>query len=162
MPGLPSVPWIAVTLADLQDAQAGPLVTAFQTTALASGQSDPTGRVIANISDEILGSIGFSGRYTMDASQGTVTPNVIPPNLKDLCVKKVCRVLKGRLNMVLLPDQTQDERTYQSTLLQLREGRFPINATSNPSGSNIAVKPGLVTLNLGQRRQFEPHDLRNL
>jgi hypothetical protein len=159
---LTALPWIAVALVDLQNAQAGALVTAFQTTALASGQTDPTTQVIADTSDEILGSIGFSGRYTMDASQGTLTPNLIPPNLKNFCVKKAIRTLRGRLNMGLMPDQIQDERTYQSTLAQLRKGEFPVDATNNPSGVDVSVKPGLVALNPGYHRHFQPHQLRNL
>lgn len=162
MAGLPAVPWIAVGLIDLQNAQAGPLVVAFQSTALAAGQPDPTAQVIADVSDEILGSIGFSGRYTMDASQGTVFPNVIPPNLKNMAVKKICRLMKGRLEMPLRTDEIEEGRTYERTLDALRRGAFPIDATNNPSGSNIAVKPGLVASNYGYRREFQPHDLRNL
>ena len=36
MSGLSALPWIAVTVADLQNAQAGALVTAFQGTASAT------------------------------------------------------------------------------------------------------------------------------
>lgn len=162
MAGLSALPWVAVTVADLQNAQAGALVSAFQGTALGSGQSDPTGPVIAQVSDEILGDIGFSGRYIMDASQGTVTPNVIPPNVKDLCVKRVVRIMRGRLEMALTSDQMQDERTYQSIRRDIREGRYPIDQTSNPSGSNVSIKSGQVSLNCGQRRRFQPCDLENL
>lgn len=162
MAGLAAVPWIQVALVDLQNAQAGPLVVAFQSTALAMGQADPTPQAIADITDQILGSIGFSGRYTMDASQGTVFPNVIPPNLKNMAVRAVCRFMKGRLEMPLRADETEDGRTFERTLQLLRDGRFPIDATSNPSGSDIAVKPGLVAINYGYRRQFQPHDLSNL
>lgn len=162
MAGLTALPWIAVALVDLQNAQAGGLVTAFQSTALASGQPDPTGPVIAQVSDEILGSVGYSGRYTMDASQGTVVPNLLPPNLKDMAVKKIVRILRGRLNLTLMPDQIQDERTYQSILLQLRKGEYPVDATNNPSATDISVKPGLVALNPGITRRYQPCDLGNL
>ena len=162
MPGLTGVPWIQVALIDLQNVQAGPLVVAMQGTALASGQPDPTTQVIADTSDEIIGAIGFSGRYVMDASQGTLTPNVIPPNLKNFCVKKVVRTLRGRLNMTIMPDQIQDEQTYQKTLGLLREGRFPVDTTNNPSATNLSVKGGQTVLNPGVRRQFRPCQLRNL
>ena len=162
MSGLSALPWIAVSVTDLQNAQAGALVTAFQSTALASGQADPTGPTIAQVSDELLGDIGFSGRYTMDASQGTLVPNLIPPNLKDVCVKRVVRIMRGRLEMSLTADQIQDERTYQSIRTQIRKGQYPIDLTNNPSGSNVSLKGGAVALNCGQRRHFTPGQLSNL
>lgn len=162
MAGNSAIPWIAVALLDLQNAQAGALVTAFQSTALGPNQPDPTGQVIADVSDEILGAVGFSGRYTMDASQGNTTPNVIPPNLKTMAVRKIVRLMRGRLEMTLLPDQIEDERTYQRTLGLLRDGRFPVDATNNPSGSDVSIKPGQVGINRGQRRQFGPREMWNI
>lgn len=165
MPGLSSLPWYSVALVDLQNAQAGPLVVAMQSTALASGQADPTPQVICDTADEVLGSIGFSGRYTMDASQGTFAagvPNLIPPNLKNFVVKRVIRTCKGRLNIPANPMDIEDERTYQKTLQLLRQGQYPVDATNNPSGSDVAVKPGMVALNPGYNRHFQPCQLRNL
>lgn len=165
MSGLSALPWIAVGLSDLQNAAAGPLVVAMQSTALASGQSDPTPQIICDTSDEVLGAIGFSGRYTMDASQGTFAagvPNLIPPNLKNFVVKRVIRTCKGRLNMNMAPMDIEDERTYQSTLGALRRGQYPVDLTNNPSGSNVSIKGGAVALNPGYCRTFQPCDLRNL
>lgn len=162
MAGNSAIPWVAVALLDLQNAQAGALVTAFQSTALGPGQPDPTTQVIADTSDEILGAVGFSGRYTMDASQGNQTPNVIPPNLKNMAVRKIVRLMRGRLEMTLLPDMIEDERTYQRTLGLLRKGEFPVDATNNPSGSNVGIKPGLVQYNCGQPRRFSPCNLWNI
>lgn len=162
MAGLSAVPWIAVAIADLQNVQAGPLVVAMQSTATAVGQTDPITPVIAQVSDEVIGAIGFSGRYLTDATQGTLVPNLIPPNLKDMVVMKVVRKMRGRLNMILLPDQIQDEQTYQRTLSALRKGEYPIDVTNNPSGSNISVNPGTVALNPGIPRRFTPFQLRNL
>jgi hypothetical protein len=165
MSGLSALPWISVSLSDLQNAQAGPLVVAMQSTALASGQSDPTPQVICDTSDEILGAIGFSGRYLMDASQGTFgsgTPNLIPPNLKNFCVKRVIRTCKGRLNMAPNAMDIEDERTYQRTLELLRKGQYPVDLTNNPSGSNVSIKSGSVALNPGYCRKFQPCQLNNL
>lgn len=165
MSGLSALPWISVSLSDLQNAQAGPLVVAMQSTALASGQSDPTPQVICDTSDEILGAIGFSGRYLMDASQGTFgsgTPNLIPPNLKNFCVKRVIRTCKGRLNMAPNAMDIEDERTYQRTLELLRKGQYLVDLTNNPSGSNVSIKSGAVALNTGYCRKFQPCQLNNL
>lgn len=166
MAALTAVPWIAVSLVDLTNAQAGPLVTAFQSTALYAGpgapQTDPTTQVIADISAEILGAVGFSGRYTMDASQGLLVPDLIPPNLKPFCVAKVVRLMRQRLEMDLKAAMIEDERTYQRVLSALRAGQYPVDATNNPSGVVISVKPGLATLNYGYHRRFQPHQLNDL
>lgn len=165
MSGLSALPWYQLSLVDLQNAQAGPLVVAMQSTALATNQGDPTPAIMCQVADEILGAVGFSGRYLMDASQGTFatgTPNLIPPNLKDMAVKKVIRICRGRLDLLLKPDQIQDEQTYQRTLGLLREGKFPVDVTNNPSGSDVSSKPGLVALNCGYHRQFQPRELNNL
>lgn len=157
MAALQAVPWVQIALVDLQNARAGPLVTAFQSTALAAGQADPTPNVIQKYSAEILGDISFSGRVVMDASQGTISPDVVPPNCVDLIVQKICRVLKGRLAMQLNADEIQDERTYQSIRGQIRRGEYPIDATNNPGNlAGIASKGGAVASIPGLRPMFGP------
>lgn len=157
-----SVTWIQIGIGDLQNARAGPLVLAMQQTALSTGQSDPTPDIIAEASDEVLGVIGFSGRYTMDAAYGTETPNRIPPNLKRLVVEKICRIFKGRLNMALLPQEVQDERDYQTRLRDIREGRWPIDLTDNP-GNNLSRPEGAVTMTTTyQAIRFRTSQLNNL
>ena len=54
MTALTAVPWVAVALSDIQAARPGPLVTAFQTIALAAGQTDPTNTIIAKCTSELL------------------------------------------------------------------------------------------------------------
>jgi hypothetical protein len=162
MAGNSAVPWVPITLTDLQNAQAGPLVTAFQGTALGPGQTDPTVQIIQDVTAEILGAVGYSGRYTMDASQGSVSPDILPPNLKNFGVLRVTRVLRQRLEMDWQSAQQADERTYRSILASVRRGEYEVDATNNPSGSNISVKPGLVQINPGQRRQFTRRELWNI
>lgn len=162
MPGLSQVPWYQISVADIQNAQSGPLVSAFQATALASGQGDPTTAILGKVASEILGAIGFSGRYTMDASQGTQSPDLIPPNLLDWAVGRAVRLMRSRLEMASTPFLDGEQRSYDMLLGRLRRGEEPIDATNNPSGSNISIKPGTVTLNYGMRRQFTRHQLRNL
>lgn len=163
MAGLSALPWVAVALADIQNARPGALVTAFQSTALASGQADPTLAIVQKVTAEVLGAVGFSGRYVMDASQGqNGAVDVLPPNLFDFAVEKCCRMMEKRLAMPWTPDETKDEERYQKVLVDIREGRYPVDATSNPSGSNVSIKSGQVSLNCGQRRRFQPCDLENL
>jgi hypothetical protein len=163
MSGLSQVPWVAIALTDIQNARPGALVTGFQATALASGQSDPTLYIIQKVTAEVLGAVGYSGRYTMDASQGqNGTVDLLPPNLFDFAVEKCCRMMEKRLAMPWTPDEVKDEDRYQKTLVEIRLGKYPIDATNNPSGSNISIQPGQVALNCGYHRRFQPWQLNNL
>lgn len=156
-----SVAWIQITLGDLQNSRAAALVQGFTSTSLASGQSSPVPSIIAQVTEEILGVMGFSGRYTMDASYGTVSPNVLPPNLKQLAVDKICRILKGRLQMPLLAQETEEENVYQRRLVDLREGRWPVDLTDNP-GNNLSNNPGTVSRTTFQTNRFKRSQLNNL
>ncbi len=156
-----SVAWIQIVTADIQNSRSGPLVLGFQTTALAAGQADPVPAIISQVVEEILGVIGFSGRYTMDASYGTLSPNVIPPNLKDLAVEKICRKLKGRLNMPYTESEREDEKSYNARINLIRDGRWPIDITNNP-GNNLSVRGGTVATIVRQRSQFTRSGLSGL
>ncbi len=156
-----SVAWIQIVIADIQNSRSGPLVLGFQTTALAAGQSDPVPAIISQVVEEILGCIGFSGRYTMDASYGTLSPNVLPPNLKDLAVEKICRKLKGRLNMPYTQSEQDDEKQYNARLNLIREGRWPIDVTNNP-GNNLSVKGGTVATIVRNRSLYTRGGLSGL
>jgi hypothetical protein len=155
-----SVAWIQITLADLQNSRAAALVAGFTGTSLASGQSSPVPAIISDATEEILGVIGFSGRYAMDASYGTVSPNVIPPNLKSMVVENICRLLKKRLNMALLAQEVEDERNYQSRLRDLRAGEWPVDVTDNP-GNNLSAQGGTVSICAPSAR-FKRSQLSNL
>lgn len=156
-----SVTWVQITLADLQNSRAAALVQGFTSTSLAGGQSSPVPAIIAQITEEVLGVMGFSGRYTMDASYGTVSPNVLPPNLKQLAVDKICRILKGRLQMTLLAQEVDEENTYQHRLRDLRAGNWPVDLTDNP-GNNLSVNPGTVSRTTFQSDRFKRTQLNNL
>lgn len=140
-----SVPWVAVALADIQNARPGPLVAAFQSTALAAGQSDPTTAIIQKCTTELLAAVGYSGRVVMDASQGNVTPDVVPPNLFDRLVEKICRSMAKRVNYAWTVDEQNDERSYQKMLQGLMSGTVAVYATSNPgAASSLSAAGGAV------------------
>lgn len=153
--------WIQVTFADIQNSRSGPLVLGFQSTALATGQTNPVPAIIDQVTEEILGIIGFSGRVVMDASYGTVSPNVLPPNLKDMAVEKICRKLKGRLDMPLTEQERQDEKDYNQRLNLLREGKWPVDISDNP-GNNLSVQGGAVVSQQRQHAEFTRRGLRGL
>lgn len=154
---LTGVPWIAVGLTDVQNARPGVLVTAFQSTALGPGQTDPTTAIIQKCTAELLGAVGYSGRYVMDASQGLVTPDVVPPNLFDALVEKICRTAEGRLSLPWTDAEKSDERSYKTMLDRLREGKWPVDATNNPGNlAAISSQGGAVASFGGARRFFAP------
>ncbi len=156
-----SVQWIQIVVADIQNSRSGPLVLGFQTTALAAGQTDPIPSIIVQVTEEILGVMGFSGKYTMDASYGAISPNVIPPNLKDWAVEKICRRLKMRLNMALLAQEQEDERQYERRLNLLRQGQWPVDVTNNPGNNLSRPTSGIGNYNR-QSPQFTRCQLNNL
>lgn len=156
-----SVSWVQITFADIQNSRSGPLVTGFATTALATGQTNPIPAIIDQVTEEILGLIGFSGRYVLDASYGTVSPNVLPPNLKDMAVEKICRKLKGRLDMPLTESEREDERAYDKRLMLIREGKWPIDVSDNP-GNNLSVQGGNVVTHVRQHSQYTRKGLQGL
>lgn len=157
---LTGLPWVAIALTDIQNARPGPLVVAFQSTALASGQGDPTLAIIQKVTAEILGAAGYSGKYILDASQGQTVSgiDVLPPNLFDIAIEKCCRLMERRLAMPWTSDEKDDERTYQKMLLDLKMGRYPIDQTNNPGNAASISSPsgGSVASVGGAARFFAP------
>lgn len=150
--------WIELTIDDLNEARAAPIITAVQTTVLAAGQPDPIPFLIAQVVQEIRGMIGFSGKFPLDGD----SDDSLPPNLKDMAVQKICRVAKGRVNMPLNETERQDESVYQARLKMISEGRFPIDIPDNPADVNPSLPQGKVTNIQGFRREFTRSTLRNL
>ena len=114
--------WTAITAADLNDHTVAELVAALRQEALAIGQTDPLPRIIVEVTNEIRGAIGFSGRYSVDADLTTV-----PNTLKEMAVKKITRTMKGRLQMPLLKDEEKDAATYESRLEALINFAWPVD-----------------------------------
>ena len=154
-----SATWITITTANLQDSRAATMIAAVQTTALASGQSDPVPNIIASVCGEVRGAIGFSGKYQVSATASTV-----PPNLKDMTVQKIIRMAIRRLNQgaLLTEDDRQEERVYESRLNLIREGRYPVDLPDDPMPVAPSTPLGRVEYIPGDRRLFTTKGLRNL
>ena len=158
---MPIFPWIALQSSDLDDARAVPLLNAARQNALNSGQADPTAVRIAAVTEEIRGAVGFSGKY-----QVSLTPGTIPPNLKDMAVQCCVRTLLGRLDgggSMLTENDQQQARIYEARLALIRDGRWPIDLPTDPDSAPASLPTGRVESIGGQHhRQFSQHDLRNL
>jgi hypothetical protein len=151
--------WITLTNTDLTDARATQILTAAQTNATAAGQSDPLPIAIARVTEELRGVIGFSGKYQVSA-----TANTLPPNLKDMAVQKVIRMVLRRLNQpaLLTEDDRQDERTYEARLNLIRAGNYQIDLPDDPLDVAPSTPVGAVGFNQGDCRQYTTKGLQNL
>jgi hypothetical protein len=152
-----SVPWITLTVTALNDAKAATLISAVQTTSLASGQGDPIPALISQIVEELRGAIGFSGKYGVSETEGT-----IPPNLKDMAVQKIVRICKRRLEQTLNQDDRDDEASYQKRLDYIRRGEWPIDQPDDPLATAPSTPNGKVSEVRAPARRFTRAQLDNL
>lgn len=149
--------WITLTSVALYDAKAAQLILAVQQTCLASGQSDPVPNLIAATCEELRGAIGYSGKYQVSATLGT-----IPQNLKDLAVQKIIRVCKRRLEQQSTQDDRDDESNYQKRLTAIMAGEYPIDQPDDPMALAPSTPQGRVSEVQGITRRFTRSQLDNL
>jgi hypothetical protein len=148
--------WITITDTDLMADRYSAWVTSVQAKAAAAGQSDPTPTMIANVTAEIRGMIGFRSPQLLDATTTTV-----PPNLKSLAVDKIGRMLKLWLNVTLTEGELADERIYQKRLEDLRDGKWPVDVPINAAPPTAQAGTG-AELVRSARRQMTRERLRGL
>jgi hypothetical protein len=119
--------WRPITADDLNAASVSGKVAVIRS--IASGRSlpDPAQALIAAITQELRGAIGFSGKYRVDQD-----PTAIPSSLVDLAIKKIVREMSRAVNSLFTDDERADERTYESRLDKIRDGQWPIDPADNP------------------------------
>jgi hypothetical protein len=83
--------WAALTAAEIKTRLSGPELTALQGSALASGQSDPTPEVIAQVTNLIRGYIAV--KYPLG------TAGTLPPEIKDAAIAIARWRLIGRIGI---------------------------------------------------------------
>lgn len=150
--------WITVTVDDLNNSRAAPIILAARSTVLAVGQADPLPSLIAQVQAEIRGMVGFSAAYGLDADSITS----IPPNLKDMAVQKICREAKGRLNLPWTEQDREDEKVYQARLGFIRDGKWPIDAPDNVATVNPDLPVTRMEYVPGFTRIFTRKSLQDL
>jgi hypothetical protein len=141
--------WTAIVLAHLNASSASGKVATIRTIAAAKSLPDPAPAAIANITAELRGAIGFSGKYLVD--QDTTK---IPHSLLDLAVKKMVRDCSKAVSLPLTDDEKTDERTYEARLDKIRLGQWPVETADTP----VAVAPVqtsvVVPVTKSRPRQF--------
>ncbi len=157
MQHMSTLPWVTLTIDDLNDAKAATLIAAVQTSALAVGQGDPIPTIIDGTVADLRGAIGFSGKYQLSA-----TPNTIPPNLYDLAVQNILRSCKARLEQQLSQGDIADESNYQKRLTDLIAGRYPVDKPDDPMSSTPSTPLGRVSEVQGVTRLFTRSKLDGL
>lgn len=135
--------WLVISAADLTDHKVAELVDALRNEALGSGQADPTPGIIVEVSAEIRGAIGFSGRYLVDANLAA-----IPASLREAAANKIIRVLKGRLEIPLTADEQSDAKIYESRLQALVNHAWPVEqpdiVLNPPVTQTAAITPRIT------------------
>ncbi len=150
--------WINLTATDLLATGHKDLVEAASRKATALGQPDPIPALIQNTIAEINSQIGFRSPGMVDAD-----PTRLAPNLKSAALKKIGRELKGRLQLKLNIDEVSDEKSYQKLLLELREGKAPVDATDNPVAGLAQPAGGTgAALVTHSRRRLTERTLRGI
>jgi hypothetical protein len=122
--------WKTLTLNDLQNREAAPLLDALQTAALGAGQDDPVPDLISSTATRIRGALIATANWV------DPTPETIPPELKDLACRIVLRLAKDRLNLALTPDERRDAETDDRLLRDLALGRARVTSRDRTSGSS--------------------------
>jgi phage gp36-like protein len=128
------VPWISLTLADLNVGKVAALVTQLRTAALAENQPDPVPEVVTNATNRIRQEIAAGGKTVLDADA-----TKIPPSLKSLAVRMVLREAQSRLNALgglpLSEDERQEEKNDLRYLERIANGNPTVEASTNPEAT---------------------------
>jgi hypothetical protein len=91
--------WITITADDLNDYQAGKLINAARTKALAAGQTDPFPKVAADIVANVRAQV-----RRRRSNRVSLTPNSIPPDLRKQTILLIIETMQSRLPGVSLDD----------------------------------------------------------
>jgi hypothetical protein len=125
--------WIAITQSDLEDAKVAALVDALRTSALATGQTDPAPRVIADVVTEMRGQIGNHNRVDSDATK-------IPASLKPIAVLLILFALKNRLEIALTEDERTEQRRCHEQLNRIEDGKRQVETPDSPEEAPLERK----------------------
>ncbi len=125
------VPWITLTVAQLDTAKAAALVDALQSAALAVAQADPLPEIITNVTARIRMEIAAGGRTVLDADA-----TKLPPSLKSLGLRMVLREGQSRINaggaLPLADDEKEEWRQDVRFLERIAKGEITVEESTNP------------------------------
>lgn len=125
--------WITITSSDLNDYLVGAQVNALKTAALASGQTDPFPRVMADIVERARREIQACPTNKLSATAST-----IPPELKSQACYLIIEAMQARLPGLKL---TEEQRTLISDakdyLKRIAKCEIPITEPPDPLADQV-------------------------
>ncbi len=119
--------WISITPDSLPDVKVAAKVTAFRTSALGEGQSDPAARVIADVVARIRAEISGCATNVLDAD-----PTRIPKDLGSLACRMIVRQMQSRLGVPLKPDELTEQENDLKYLERIAACKVPVAEPDNP------------------------------
>jgi len=139
--------WISLTVGDLMDAKASALVSALQTSALGTGQADPTQNILDSVAARVRAEVRGCASNQLDTD-----PTKIPASLKGVAVRMVLREMESRLQLALTPDEIREEEQDLNLLQRVSQCQVPVEqplATGADQLQAASVSP-LITARMPQ------------
>lgn len=139
--------WTAITIDDLRDREAAPMIHALQTAALADGQDDPVPELIQSALDSVRAAIATCPQNQLESDLST-----IPPSLKDLTIRRIIRLAKGRLDLPATPEEIHDAKEDERTLRAISLCALAVEKPALPAPSPSYQRLGAVELVRSRQR----------
>lgn len=132
--------WQTITTDLVKTRVAGPMLTALQTAALASGQTDPVVEVIGQVVDEVRGYVAAGG-YTLDAA-GKVPSKLVGATLAIIR----CRIATRLPSKGLLTEEQKKENEDAIRLLgRVADGKYAVEEAVGSVDETIGIAGPRVT-----------------
>lgn len=112
--------WITLTEADALTVVNAPTLAAARTAATKAGQADPLPAVLTQVTDQVRGSVGASGRYALGEA-GT-----LPAKLRSTALDLLAVRLLGRLDLPISDAKQTLYKSAEATLKAVAAGSFDI------------------------------------
>lgn len=144
--------WIQISADDLNDYQAGKLINAARTKALAGGQADPFAKVMADVTNTIRAKI--RARRTNRVSN---LANSVPPTLRSQAILLIIEKMQSRLPGVSLDDDIKTvikDAKADVESLSRKENPLPVEQPTDADTADDVQVAGSITMG---KAKCDPH-----
>lgn len=150
--------WITIQLSDLNDYLVGAQVTALNSTALASGQSDRFTKTMTDMVNRIRVKIEGCPRNHISA-----TPLTVPPELKWVACYLVIEAMQAGVPGLKLTDDQRNQITKANEqLTRIADCKEVVSLPTDPLNPVDVQRGGQTQLVSSSRRVGSPHQTRGL
>ena len=147
--------WISITIADLYNSKAAPLIDAANSAVLGAGQTDRVTGIISDVTLEIRRKVAKSNQLDVDITK-------IPGGLKTLAVDLIYCRLKIALEMELSKDEHYTLEQRQRDLDRIADGKDMVDAPDNPEASGTVMQSANPIQSSAAPRRASHHSLDGL